>query len=60
MSSKQIVSLSGEDWRPVRATFSPIFTSGKLKAMGNIVAGVAERLAESLVNYVFIQNFTFS
>jgi cytochrome P450 family 6 len=29
----QMTSLSGDNWKDVRATFSPIFTSGKMKAM---------------------------
>jgi cytochrome P450 family 6 len=31
--SAQMTSLSGDQWKDVRATFSPIFTSGKMKAM---------------------------
>ena len=28
-----MTSLQGEEWKNVRSTFSPIFTSGKMKAM---------------------------
>jgi cytochrome P450 family 6 len=31
--AQQLTSLGGDEWKNVRATFSPIFTSGKMKAM---------------------------
>ena len=30
---KQMTALSEEEWRDVRSTFTPIFTSGKMKGM---------------------------
>ena len=29
--SRQLTSLGGDEWKDVRSTFSPIFTSGKMK-----------------------------
>lgn len=31
--SRQMTNASGEEWKNLRATFSPIFTSGRMKAM---------------------------
>jgi len=44
---KQMTSLSGEEWKEVRSTFSPIFTSGKLKSMMSIVNEVADKLVQN-------------
>ena len=30
---KQMTSASGDEWKNIRSTFSPIFTAGKMKAM---------------------------
>ncbi len=48
ISIRQVAMLRGEEWRPVRATFTPIFTSGKLKAMAGIISEVADKLAKCL------------
>jgi cytochrome P450 len=44
---KQLLSLCGEEWKDVRATFSPIFTSGKMKAMMLFINAITERLVAS-------------
>ena len=48
--AKQLVSATGEEWKNVRSTFTPIFTAGKMKAMiifmqetcKELVAGIDE------------------
>jgi Cytochrome P450 len=42
----QMSNMSGDEWKDVRSTFSPIFTSGKLKSMLRFVTGVAENLVQ--------------
>ena len=44
--SKQLTALKGEEWKHVRATFSPIFTSGKMKGMLNFIKLTADNLVE--------------
>ncbi len=41
---QQLTSLSGDEWKDVRSTFSPIFTSGKMKSMMTFIHHVTERL----------------
>ena len=33
MWNQQLLSLKGEEWKAVRSSFTPIFTSGKMKLM---------------------------
>ncbi|CAG0884743.1 unnamed protein product [Cyprideis torosa] len=40
--------LTGGDWKKVRSLVSPVFTSGKLKAMTPLVVKCAERLRENI------------
>jgi len=40
----QMASAPGDEWKLVRSTFSPIFTSGKLKSMLPIIEVVANKL----------------
>nr|AIL94164.1 cytochrome P450 CYP3025A3 [Tigriopus japonicus] len=46
--SKMLISLSGEQWKTMRTIVSPIFTSGKLKAMTVLVNKVGEDFVEHL------------
>ena len=43
-----LTSLSGEEWKDVRTTFSPIFTSGKMKGMLKYIIHVSGGLEEEL------------
>jgi len=56
----QMTTLSGEAWKEVRSTFTPIFTSGKMKAMmqfitevGNSMVKELERLADAEEDFEF-------
>jgi hypothetical protein len=42
----QMSNMSGDEWKDVRSTFSPIFTSGKLKGMLRFITGVTEHLVQ--------------
>ena len=49
----QMANLTGDDWKDVRSTFTPIFTSGKLKGMLSFIYLVGARLkaeCEKLAN----------
>ena len=41
---KQLPSLIGDEWKDVRSTFTPIFTSGKIKGMLQFIKEVGESL----------------
>jgi len=47
--AKQLTSLSGDEWKDVRTTFSPIFTSGKLKVMMRLVKHVSDSLVDDIM-----------
>ena len=40
-------SFTGEHWKTTRSTFSPIFTSGKMKGMMALINEVNKKLLES-------------
>jgi cytochrome P450 family 9 len=43
-----MTNMNGDEWKEVRSTFSPIFTSGKLKGMYQLIKSVAESLSEEI------------
>jgi len=46
--AKQLTNLSGDKWKDVRVTFSPIFTSGKLKIMMRLVKQISDSLVDDI------------
>ncbi len=46
--NKALLSLQGEEWRLVRATFTPIFTSGKMKNMMTFINLTSEEVSKAL------------
>ena len=44
----QMTTLSGDKWKDVRSTFSPIFTSGKMKGMMKFILEVGNDLAKEV------------
>jgi len=48
MWSKQLTSLTGDTWKDVRSSFSPIFTSGKMKWMLRFIVEVSDSLTNEL------------
>ncbi len=46
--ARQLTSLTGDSWKKVRATFSPVFTSGKMRGMMAAVRMVCGQLTERL------------
>ena len=42
----QLTSLQGEEWKHVRSSFSPIFTSGKMKGMLKVIQMTADSLVK--------------
>ena len=43
-----LTSLKGDEWKLVRSTFSPIFTSGKMKGMLGFVKATSDNLVKEL------------
>jgi len=46
----QMTSKSGDEWKDIRSTFTPIFTSGKLRGMMRFIQEVSTRLTNDLRN----------
>lgn len=44
----QLTSLNGTKWKDVRSTFSPVFTSGKMKMMMKFIKEISEKLVNEL------------
>ena len=44
----QIFHATGDTWKDIRSTFTPIFTSGKMKKMQKFMKAVAESLTDEL------------
>ncbi len=44
-------NVTGDDWRTIRTTFTPIFTSGKLKGMMPIVSKILDQLVDEIGAY---------
>ena len=49
--AKQISSATGETWKNLRTTFTPIFTAGKMKAMMVFMQGSCQKLMDSMDKY---------
>ncbi len=45
---KQLLNLKGDQWKTVRAKFSPIFTAGKLKTMMGFVDAVCNEMSKEV------------
>lgn len=46
--SNMLISLQGAHWKSVRATLTPTFTSGKIKAMSLLVMDVGKQMVTYL------------
>ena len=49
--SKQMTSAEGDEWKNIRATFTPIFTSGKMKAMMIFIRESCSNLVKAFDKY---------
>ena len=49
--SKQLTSAEGDEWKNIRATFTPIFTSGKMKAMMIFIQESCVNLFNAIDNF---------
>merc|ERR1712130_53283 len=47
---EQMTIKTGEKWKDIRSTFSPIFTSGKMKAMVRFIDKVSDSLVQHMDN----------
>ena len=48
---KQMAMADAKDWKDIRATFSPIFTSGKMKAMVPFIEKVRTKLVDTFQGF---------
>ena len=48
---RQMTNASGQDWKDLRSTFSPIFTSGKMKAMLVFMHETCNQLIKGIEKY---------
>ncbi len=49
---KQMSSAIGEEWKELRSMFSPIFTSGKLRTMMDLITNVSKDIEKNLAKQV--------
>ena len=49
--STQMTSAEGDEWKNIRATFTPIFTSGKMKAMMIFIQESCSKLSNAFNNF---------
>ena len=50
LTKNQLILLNGDKWKATRTTFTPIFTSGKMKAMVPLIDAVSKGLLSAIVN----------
>lgn len=50
--SNMLISLQGAQWKAVRATLTPTFTSGKIKAMSLLVMEVGKQMVTYLTKLI--------
>ena len=48
--NRQLIGLPANEWKDVRSTFSPIFSSGKMRAMVQFIHATSKSLADSLAD----------
>ena len=49
--SRQLTEASGEEWKNMRTTFTPIFTSGKMKLMLTLMKETCHRLVDNMEKF---------
>ena len=42
------IFITGEEWKDIRSTFTPVFTSGKIKGMARLINDISVKLVDSL------------
>ena len=55
---QQLTNAEGEEWKLIRSTFSPIFTSGKMKGMMTLLQEKCSKLIENMEGFA-VQNTEF-
>ena len=52
--SNMLTMLKGEQWRAMRMTMTPVFTSGKLKTMAPIIDQVSVPYLQLKLEFIFM------